>query len=125
MPTTRVPDHAKKIAAEIEAMGYRVVGDRILVVRDEAIDKTEGGIILPDSSKRKPLRATVVALGSGFSLPDERQSDYALELTLQGIERLDRVLHTKYNPVLLEMAGTDGKTFEVEIMTPRDIFVIL
>lgn len=125
MPKSKVPEHAKRIAAEIEAMGYKPVGDRILIVRDEAIDKTEGGIILPDSAKRKPLRATVVALGTGFFLPQDRQSDFVLELTMEGFDRMERVLHTKYNPTLLEMTGTDGKTFEVEVVTPRDIFVLL
>lgn len=39
--------------------------NRVVVTRDEAAGKTEGGILLPDSAKGKSARGTVVAVGRG------------------------------------------------------------
>ncbi len=39
--------------------------DRIVVEALEAEEKTEGGIILPDTAKEKPQRGTVLAVGPG------------------------------------------------------------
>ena len=40
--------------------------DRVLVKRvEEAVEQKVGGIIIPDSSKEKPLSADVVAVGPG------------------------------------------------------------
>ena len=41
------------------------LGENVLVRRDDAKDKTDGGIVLPDSSKEKPLRGKVIAVGTG------------------------------------------------------------
>jgi chaperonin GroES len=38
---------------------------RVVVRRDEAINKTDGGILLPDTAKEKPRRGTVVAVSEG------------------------------------------------------------
>ena len=35
-------------------MNLKPLGDRIVVQRQEAGEKTKGGIILPDSAKEKP-----------------------------------------------------------------------
>lgn len=39
--------------------------NNVVVLRDEAGGKTEGGILLPDSAKDKPKRGTVIAVGPG------------------------------------------------------------
>lgn len=41
------------------------LGNRILVLPDEAMDKSKGGILLPDGAKEKPQRGRVVAVGLG------------------------------------------------------------
>lgn len=48
----------------------RPTGNRLLVKRSEAKDKTKGGIILPDTSKEKPRLGTVLEAGPG--VPNER-----------------------------------------------------
>lgn len=48
----------------------RPTGNRLLVKRDEAKDKTKGGIILPDTSKEKPRLGSVLEAGPG--IPNER-----------------------------------------------------
>ncbi len=46
-------------------MGLKPIGDRIIVRREAADEKTAGGIILPDTAKNKPQRGTVLAVGPG------------------------------------------------------------
>ena len=41
------------------------LGDRILVKREEESSTARGGIILPDTAKKKQDRAEVLVLGSG------------------------------------------------------------
>jgi len=44
------------------------LGDRVVVKRLEAEEKTQGGIVLPDTAKEKPKRGKVVAVGPGKTL---------------------------------------------------------
>jgi chaperonin GroES len=41
------------------------IENRVLVKRQEAENVVKGGIILPDTAKKKPETATVVAIGPG------------------------------------------------------------
>lgn len=47
------------------AIKIKPIGDRVLVKREEEESAMKGGIILPDTAKKKQDRATVLALGSG------------------------------------------------------------
>jgi chaperonin GroES len=44
------------------------LGDRVLIKRLEAEEKTAGGIVLPDTAKEKPKKGKVVAVGEGRQL---------------------------------------------------------
>ena len=46
-------------------MKVRPLRDRVLVKRVEEKEQRIGGIIVPDTAKKKPQQATVVAVGSG------------------------------------------------------------
>jgi chaperonin GroES len=51
-------------------MKVRPLGDRIVVQRHEAQEKTAGGILLPDAAKDKPQKGKVLAVGPGRLLKD-------------------------------------------------------
>ena len=51
-------------------MKIRPLQDRILVKRVEEEEKTEGGLIIPDTAKEKPLEGKVIAVGNGKVLED-------------------------------------------------------
>lgn len=51
-------------------MKLKPIGDRLIVRRSEAQEKTAGGILLPDSAKNKPQRGKVLAVGPGRVLKD-------------------------------------------------------
>ena len=47
-------------------MNIKPIRDRVLVKRAEVSDKTPGGIIIPDTSKDKPMKGVGVAVGEGI-----------------------------------------------------------
>jgi len=51
-------------------MNIKPLGDRVLVEREKAEEKTAGGIVLPDAAKQKPQRGVVLAVGEGKLLKD-------------------------------------------------------
>lgn len=59
---------------------YRVLGERVLIKPDETMNKTTGGIYLPDESRPIPTEGVVISAGDLVS----------------DIEPGDRVLFSKY-----------------------------
>ena len=87
-------------------MNVRPLQDRILVRRVEEVEKTRGGIIIPDSAKERPLEGKVIAVGSG-----KRDKDG--KLTPLDVKAGDRILFGKY-------AGTEIKVDGVEHIILRE-----
>lgn len=54
-------------------MKVKPLGDRIVVRRSEAEDKTAGGIVLPDSARGKPQKGKVLAVGPGRMMKDGKR----------------------------------------------------
>lgn len=46
-------------------MKIKPLYDKVLIKREEAVQKTAGGIIIPDTSKEKPSIGTVISVGDG------------------------------------------------------------
>ena len=44
--------------------GFSPLGDRVFVTYNEDLDRTSGGIYVPDSAKEKPQRGIVQAIGT-------------------------------------------------------------
>ena len=76
------------------------LGQRVLVKRIEAEEKTAGGILLPDTAKEKPQEATVVQLGTGGKDEDGK----AIEFT---VKAGDTVLISKYGGTEVKIDGID------------------
>ena len=83
------------------------LGDKLLVRRLEAEEKTAGGIVLPDTAKEKPKEGKVVAVGSGKLLDDGSRSSFQ-------VKKGDRILFASY-------AGTEVKLDGEEyLLMPED-----
>jgi chaperonin GroES len=95
-------------------MKVRPLGDKIIIKRAEAQDKTEAGIYLPESAKDKPKEGKVIALGNG--LLNKETGEYMPFTVKKG----DRVLFNSY-------AGTEIKIEDEEflIMTEDDILGVI
>ena len=92
----------------------RPLHDKILIRRDEAEDKTDSGIFLPESSKDKPKSGVIEAVGDG-AINTETGGRIPLS-----VKKGDRVIFTSY-------AGTEVKLGidELIIMGEDDILAIV
>ncbi|MEE2842907.1 MAG: co-chaperone GroES [Planctomycetota bacterium] len=89
------------------------LGDRVVVQRDESLDVTTGGIVLPDSAKDAPARGTVVSVGDGIMMPDG--SRVALQLTVGA-----RVIFSSYGG---EAINIDDE--EYLLMRESDVLAVI
>jgi chaperonin GroES len=84
------------------------LADRVLIEPDAAEEKTAAGIIIPDTAKEKPQKATVVAVGTG-------KKDDPMTVKIG-----DTVLYGKYAGTELTIDGTNYL-----IMRESDIVAIV
>ncbi|MCJ2087419.1 co-chaperone GroES [Methylobacterium sp. E-005] len=94
-------------------MKFRPLHDRVVVRRIEGEEKTNGGIIIPDTVKEKPQEGEVVAAGPGVR--DEASQIIALE-----VKAGDRVLFGKWSGTEVKIDGQD-----LLIMKESDILGIV
>ena len=89
------------------------LGDRVLVKRVEADEKTQGGIILPDTAKEKPREGLVVSIGNGKLNDDgSRQA--------MTVKPKDRVLFSSYAGSEIKLDGE-----ELLILSEDEILAII
>jgi chaperonin GroES len=91
----------------------RPLGEKVLIKRLEAEEKTKGGIVLPDAAKEKPQKGTVLAVGDGKLLDDGTRAKFQ-------VAKGDKVLFASY-------AGTEIKVDgeEYMLMDESDVLAIL
>jgi chaperonin GroES len=94
-------------------MNVKPLGDRIIVQRTEAEQKTKGGIVLPDTAKEKPKEGKVVAVGTGKML----DSGDTAPLT---VKDGDTVLFSSYAGTEVKIDGEDYL-----IMKEDDVLAVL
>ena len=78
-------------------MSLRPLGDRVLVKRVEADNKTKSGIIIPAGNKEKPLTGKIVAIGPG------KRHESGKLFPILDIKIGDIVLFGKYSGVEVEV----------------------
>ncbi len=79
-------------------MAIKPLEDRILVKPAEPETKTASGIYLPETSKERPVRGTVVAVGPGKRLENGKRAELA-------VKRGDTVVYGKYAGSEVEVKG--------------------
>jgi len=89
------------------------LSDRVVVMPEDAEEKTASGIILPDTAQEKPQMGKIVAAGPG----KVSDSGTVVKMTLQSG---DKVLYGKYSGTEITLDGT-----EVLIMRESDILAKL
>jgi chaperonin GroES len=76
------------------------LGDKVVVEPLEEEEKSPGGIILPDTAKKKPQEGVVVAVGPGKILDDGSRGEMAVKVG-------DRVIYAKYGGTEVTIDGKD------------------
>ena len=79
---------------------FRPLHDRLVVRRITALEKTKGGIIIPDSAQEKPSEGEVIAVGPGGR-------DESGKLIPIDIKTGDRVLFGKWSGTEVKLDGED------------------
>ena len=87
-------------------MKIRPLHDRILVKRIEGEEKTQGGIIIPDTAKEKPQEGKVMAVGAGKINEDGT-------VRPMDVKTGDKILFSKY-------AGSDVKVDGDDLIIIRE-----
>ncbi len=94
------------------ALKINPLADRVVIKALEAIEKTKGGIYVPDTAKEKPQEGEVMAIGPGKTEDGQ--------LVKPEVKVGDKVLYGKYS-------GTEVTIDEDEylIMRESDIFAVV
>lgn len=95
-------------------MKLQPLGDRVVVEREEAQEKTAGGIVLPDTAKDRPQQGTVLAIGEGRLTKDGKRRPLQVKIG-------DKVIFTSYAGDEFKVEG-DKK---VLLMREDDILAVV
>jgi chaperonin GroES len=90
------------------------LGDRLIVRRLDAEEKTKSGIIIPDTAKEKPQQGEVLAVGPGAWDKDGKAR------TKMEVKVGDKVLFGKWSATEVKLEGE-----EVLVLKEDDVIAIL
>jgi chaperonin GroES len=90
------------------SFGIKPLGTRVVIKKDDVVEKTQGGLILSGSAKEKPQQAEVVAVGPGT---DKEKMQLKVG---------DHVIFAKYGGTELKFQGE-----EYTIIEQKDILAIV
>ena len=94
-------------------MKFKPLLDRVVVKRIDELNRTAGGIIIPDTAKEKPSQGIIVAVGPGGVNEDGKMSVMTLK---EG----DKVLFGKWSGTEVKIDGED-----LLIMRESDVLGVL
>jgi co-chaperonin GroES (HSP10) len=110
---TEHEQHILNVMAFIQKSGIVFYNARVAVIRDPEDSVTKGGIVIPDQAKRKIPRGTVVGIGLGVELAEDAP----------GTKIGDKVMYTKYNPILFNLPMPNGDEANIELMHVSDLYI--
>jgi chaperonin GroES len=94
-------------------MKIKPMGDRVLVEREEAKDKTSGGIVLPDTAKDKPQKGKVLEVGDGRLTKDGKRRELQVKVG-------DHILFQTYAGEEIKLQGE-----KILLMREDDILAVI
>ena len=94
-------------------MNLQPLGDKVIIERVEAQNKTKGGIIVPDTAKEKPQEGKVISVGKGKTLKNGK-------IVAPDVKPGDKILFGKYS-------GSEVKVNDKEylIIEADDILAVI
>jgi len=94
-------------------MNIKPLADRVVVKPLDPEEKKQGGIIIPDTAKEKPMQGEIIAVGPG------KVSDSGQKVAME-VKKGDRVLYGKYSGTEVTVDGED-----LLIMRESDVLAII
>jgi chaperonin GroES len=107
-----------KTATAPAAAKIRPLHDKILVRRDEAEDRTESGLYLPEKAKDTPKTGVVVAVGTGTI---NSETGELIPLT---VKKGDRVIFSSYAGTEIKL-GAAGDEQKLLVMSEEEVLAIV
>jgi chaperonin GroES len=89
------------------------LGDKVVVKRTEAEERTSGGILLPEGAKEKPHHGRVLSVGDGRVLKSGQRQPL-------DVSEGDRVVFSSYAGMTVKVDGD-----ELLVMSENEILAIL
>ncbi|MBI4583385.1 MAG: co-chaperone GroES [Planctomycetes bacterium] len=99
---------------KIVDLKIRPLSDRVIIRPEEPVERSAGGIYLPDTAKEKPARGKVIAVGAG------RLVEKTGERLPLAIKVGDQVLYGKYSGSEVKVNG-----IEYTIVKEQEILGVL
>ncbi|HKL10320.1 MAG TPA: co-chaperone GroES [Clostridia bacterium] len=93
-------------------MNIKPLGDRVVIKKVDAVEKTKSGIVLPGQAKEQPQMAEVVAVGPG-GMVDGKKVEMQVSVG-------DTVIFSKYSGTEVKYDGE-----EYTIVKQNDILAIV
>ena len=103
----------KKKSGKSGKVKLQPLGERVVVQRDESLDVTAGGIVLPEAAKEKPARGKILAVGDGKLLANGERGTFQ-------VKKGDHVLFSSYAGETLTIDDQ-----EYILMREDDILVVI
>ena len=94
-------------------MKLKPLGDSIVVKAAPHEDMTQGGLVLPETVKEKPVEGVVVAVGAGKILENGTRQPMDVQVD-------DKVIYSKYSGTEVKL---DGEDFLV--LSERDVLAVV
>ena len=96
------------------SLNIQPLNDRVVVKPKEALAKTKGGVILPDTAnKEKPVEGTIIAVGPGKMLDSGKRGE-------MGLKKDQTVIYSKYAGTEIKI---DGENYL--ILREEDILAVM
>ncbi|MBS4536636.1 co-chaperone GroES [Clostridium sp. D2Q-14] len=92
-------------------MRIKPLGDRVVIKKIEAEEKTKSGIVLPNSAQEQPQISEVLAIGEGITGDDKKKDS---------IKAGDRVIASKFSGTEVKLDGE-----EYTIIKLNDVLAIV
>jgi chaperonin GroES len=81
-------------------MKIRPLQDRIIVKRVNELEKTKGGLFIPETAKEKPMEGIVIAVGKGKVMENGTIKEVEVKVN-------DRILFSKYSGTEVKLDGDE------------------
>ena len=94
-------------------MALKPLGNKVIIEVTESIEKTKGGILLPDTAREKPQEGKVIAVGTGKVLPSGK-------VVPLDVKAGDKILFGKYSGSEIKYEGK-----EYLIMNDDDLLAVI
>ncbi|NBI07304.1 co-chaperone GroES [Senegalia massiliensis] len=92
-------------------MNLKPLGDRLVIKKIEAQEKTKSGIVLPNSAQEQPQISEILALGDGITSDDKKKDT---------IKVGDKVIASKFSGTEVKLDGE-----EYTIIKLNDVLAIV